>query len=362
MKDNNNNDQRPRVIWRDGKCVICKPDGTQVSKAADGKRENAVEMSITAKTTRARSDESRVREIKRDAAMTQTRDRISQITPKERSKPQSAPSFAEHIRGLKYNRSVVTAVILIAVLSVAVAVMSVSFSKREQTPNEPVVQNNDTIVTVSNEPTVPSARSSDEEKGYAVCIDPGHGFDDVGTSNDELGVYEYEVVLNVGLKLRDKLEAAGIRVYMTHDTNEPPPEASEPYLFGMKKRNGLANSLSDVDLFISIHCDAYFEDPSVDGPRIYHMSDDDGGRLTAEAIASELEENDDDEIYIKAMTGMNSYQVIRESEMPAVLIETGFLSNPAEGAAMLTEEWTETMAENIAQGIISSFEQGSIGS
>ena len=61
------------------------------------------------------------------------------------------------------------------------------------------------------------------------------------------------------------------------------------------------------------------------------------------------------------MSGMNSYQVIRNSDMPAVLVETGFVSNPDEAKAMLTDEWTDSMAEMLCESIMTCFKDGSIG-
>lgn len=347
MNDNQNNPNRPRVVWKNGKCIICPPNQTP----AQNKRTNTVSTQ------------------KRTAAPAKASYSKPKSAPKTPPKIHTASgndsvSIIDFFKGLKYKRSIITALLIIAVLSVTVAALVTTFSTREAdnpapNPNDTNINEND--MNVEYVPLENNTVALNGE-GFAVCIDPGHGYDDVGTSNDDLGVYEYEVVLNVGLKLRDKLEEAGIKVYMTHDTNERPPEAAEPYLFGMKKRNGLANSLSDVDLFISIHCDAYFEDPTVSGARVYHMSDDKGGEGVAAAISDSLAELDpDEEIHVKAMSGMNSYQVLRDSEMPAVLVETGFLSNPEEGAAMLTDEWTKNIADALADAIIKSFENGLIG-
>ena len=193
--------------------------------------------------------------------------------------------------------------------------------------------------------------------GHAVCIDPGHGFDDVGTSNPDLGIYEKDVVLAVGLKLREKLENEGVRVYMTHDTNTPPPESNknEMYLFGMKKRTSYANSLSDVSLYVSIHCDAFFDDTSVQGSRIFYMSDEPTSESVANAVAEALvNAGSEKKPLIKPMTGMDSYQVIRTTDMAAILIETGFISNEDEAKRMMTDEWVDYMAGALADAIIKS--------
>ncbi len=331
MNEKQNVKSRPRVVWKDGKCIIYSPESktaTNVQRAPEAKAKG---------TQQAHKRRTPVKTVNRKATRA------------------AEPDF---FAGLKNN--IVAVVLVFAAISVVVAA-AVTFipgeTPAEKTQDTGIVENN--IVNKTPEEPEPLYVVPQINTEFAVCIDPGHGFDDVGTSNPELGVYEHEVVLSVGLKLRDKLEAAGIKVYMTHDTNEPPPDAAEPYLFGMKKRNGLANSLSDVGLYISIHCDAFYEDTTVYGPRVYHMSDDKGG----EGVAAEIEKellllNSEKEIQVKAMSGMNSYQVLRESDMPAVLVETGFLSNPGEGAAMLTETWRDDMAEALAKAIITSCENG----
>ena len=294
-------------------------------------------------------------------------------TPKRTVKPvevnyntNDGVSFYDFLSQLKFKRSIVVAVIVIALLSVTVSLLIPLFFTRgndvdpygkEKLADTQELETDPVEIIIPDTPITYSAVDN-----VSICIDPGHGFDDVGTSNDELGVYEHEVNLAVALKLRDKLESAGMTVYMTHDTNTPPPDAQTPYLFGMKKRNGLANSLSDVKLFISLHCDAFYEDTTVSGPRVYHMSDDTGGQEVAENIYNSLSELDPDrKVFIKPMSGYNSYQVLRESNMPAVLVEMGFVSNPAEGTAMLTDTWCEAMADAVAEAITDSFEDGAIG-
>ncbi len=337
MNEKQNVKQRPRVVWKDGKCIIYSHEG-----ARDGKVQAPPPQAVK-KTEGPVVRRAPVKKTRAEAAVT------------------TAPDFLSVIK-----KNIVAVVLIFIVLSViiAVAVTATPGRAEEAGSQEPALpQSGSDVEPIEPINDVPMALSQPDEisGALAVCIDPGHGFDDVGTSNAELGVYEHEIVLAVGLKLRDKLEEAGVKVYMTHDTNEPPPEASKPYLFGMKKRNGMANSLSDVGLYISIHCDAFFEDTTVYGPRVYHMSDDNGGEGVALEIEKELALlKPEKEIQVKAMSGMNSYQVLRESDMPAVLIETGFVSNHDEASAMLTEEWQNDMAQALANAIISAYENGHI--
>jgi len=329
--------QRPRVVWKDGKCIICPPESANAGRA------QALPPQAVRKTETVVVRRVPVKKTEGEAAVI------------------SAPDFFAVI---KMNIVAVVLIFIAFSVIVAAAFTATLDTEEEAALQIPVTSHSEadtgTIEPINNMPIALS--QPDQISGaLVVCIDPGHGFDDVGTSNAELGVYEHEIVLAVGLKLRDKLEEAGVKVYMTHDTNEPPPDASKPYLFGMKKRNGMANSLTDVGLYISVHCDAFFEDTTVYGPRVYHMSDDKGGEGVALEIEKELALlTPEKEIQVKAMSGMNSYQVLRNSDMPAVLVETGFVSNRDEALAMLTEEWQNDIAQALANAIISAYENGHI--
>ncbi len=267
------------------------------------------------------------------------------------------------------NRQLAAALIIIFAAAVVItAVISAMTSENHVKPHELETA---TVSDIGIPETPPSESNSDSTAPVAdptviraVYIDPGHGFDDPGTHNDELGVIEKDVVLNVALALRDKLEACGITVFLTHDTNTPPEDAdrNKQYLFGMKKRNALANSNKDIGLFLSIHCNAYFEDESVHGPRLYYMKNDESAKALAEEISEALVDRGLEKAPItQEMSGMKSYQVLRDSDMPALLIETGFLSNEAEALAMLTEEWIERMADALNEAICDSFSNGALG-
>ena len=267
------------------------------------------------------------------------------------------------------NRQLAAALIIIFAAAVVItAVISAMTSENHVKPHELETA---TVSDIGIPETPPSESNSDSTAPLAdptviraVYIDPGHGFDDPGTHNDELGVIEKDVVLNVALALRDKLEACGITVFLTHDTNTPPEDAdrNKQYLFGMKKRNALANSNKDIGLFLSIHCNAYFEDESVHGPRLYYMKNDESAKALAEEISEALVDRGLEKAPItQEMSGMKSYQVLRDSDMPALLIETGFLSNEAEALAMLTEEWIERMADALNEAICDSFSNGALG-
>lgn len=209
--------------------------------------------------------------------------------------------------------------------------------------------------TTAAETTAPPAA----EKKITVCIDPGHGYDDPGATTEFLGQYtESDVTLAIGLKLRDKLLARGYDVVMTHDTNDIPAgtPAGEQYLFGLAKRTAYANE-QDPDFYLSIHGDT-FEDPNVQGARVYFQSitgrDNSAITAVAQCFVDALTVALTDAVktpLLKEMADENAYYVLRNVNMPAVLVEIGFASNPTDAANMLNEAWQDRVAEALANGV-----------
>ena len=340
LKDTKNN--RPRIEWKDGKMV----------DASDGKQ-SCPRPYVDRKVVRTKAKKTQIPHAKAESGYAD----------------ENESDILDFFISLKHKRHVLVAFFVILALSVTVAAIAVSLADGGLIELPPVDENiTDENITDESEETQAVTEPPENNEvlplveepshmghGHAVCIDPGHGFDDVGTSNNELGIYEKDIVLTVSLELREKLEDAGIKVYMTHDTNTPPPDSKKPYLFGMKKRTALANSLSDVSLYVSVHCDS-FEDPSVHGSRIFHMSDEPDSESVANAIAEALiNAGSEKKPIVKPMTGMDSYQVLRTTDMAAVLIETGFITNEEEAKRMLTDDWVEYMSGAIAEAIIKSF-------
>ena len=259
------------------------------------------------------------------------------------------------------------AILAIAALFVlfTVILISVALHRADTAVNLPPET---TLAAVTTAPaavtTLPSAETTAPEKPSAViCIDPGHGYDDPGASTKFLGdVTESEVTLAIGLKLRDLLVARGYTVIMTHETNEIPSDAEpgKQYLFGLAKRTAYANE-KKPDFYLSIHGDT-FEDPSVQGSRVYFQSvtGEDNSAITAmaqrfvDALTAELTDAKKAPL-LKEMKDDEAYYVLRNVNMPAVLVEVGFASNQNDAANMLDEDWQARIARALADGIDRNF-------
>lgn len=218
-----------------------------------------------------------------------------------------------------------------------------------------------------------------------VVIDPGHGGIDSGT-NGVNGLAEKDLVLAEGLLLAKELRARGFTVFMTRDKDGYVP-LRDRVAFGRAHR---------ADLLISLHADSN-PDTSVTGLSIYTLND---GRSDREAAALAKRENQSDIIAGVDLSGGNSpvapilidlaqrdtinksarfakgalaelagatdilarsphrsasLAVLVAPDVPAVLIELGYLSNRNDAAQMKTENWRTGVAGAIATAVVRHF-------
>lgn len=172
--------------------------------------------------------------------------------------------------------------------------------------------------------------------GRLVAVDAGHGGDDPGAVGPS-GLREKDVTLDVAWRLAARLLDVGARVGLTRD--------GDVYV-DLYERARVANAWG-ADLFVSIHFNAS-TNRSVSGIETYYHPNKPDSRPLAEAIQREL---------VAALGGPNrgvktaNFAVLRETAMPAVLVEANFISNPDVEAKLRTEEYRQRIADAIARGI-----------
>lgn len=193
-----------------------------------------------------------------------------------------------------------------------------------------------------------------EEGRGLVVIDAGHGGRDPGKvgCND---VMEKEINLSIAKMVKKELEDRNIRVIMTRTKDEEVEEgeAGSRKVQDMKARVALINE-AKPDLAVSIHQNSY-GDADVEGAQIfYYTHSADGERLAArmEAALRELEDT-----RVRESKANDTYYLLRRTEVPALIVECGFLSNPAEADLLADQEYQQKMAEAIANGIDSCMEK-----
>ncbi len=167
---------------------------------------------------------------------------------------------------------------------------------------------------------------------HTVVIDPGHGGMDSGVARNHL--QEKNLALDVALRLRPKLEAAGFHTVMTRSTDVFIP---------LDRRAEISNEHSDV-FFVSIH---FNDSPAraIHGATVYYHTP--MSAPMALAIVNSLGE-------ITTNRGIMTarFRVLRKNRYPAVLVECGFISNRAEAARCGSPDFREALADHIARAII----------
>lgn len=213
--------------------------------------------------------------------------------------------------------------------------------------------------------TDPAPKSPYEDLVYSadnaktlIYLDAGHGWYDNGTSVkvneegilDENGEYVLEKTLTLEMtkKLKKALEKMG---YTIGETRPGDNEADCPIplvngIFYAQDRPGYVNS-KKADYFISLHCNS-FSDASVNGTRIYYSPNFAQNPILASAVSTALTEAIGETI--RLYSG-NELAIPRESAMPTLLIESGFLTNQSDLDQLLDSHWQDQFVCAIAKGI-----------
>ena len=195
------------------------------------------------------------------------------------------------------------------------------------------------VLTITEPETAaapPEEETPEAEAAPLVVLDAGHGGDDVGAPS--FGYYEKDLVLPITLAVGERLEAMGYRVSYTR---------SDDTTVSLAARAEQANT-QGADIFVSIHANAFPQNPDVNGLETYHLPGGQGAKVLAECIHEA----------VLAATGANdrevrtaNFYVLRYTDMPAVLVETGYLTNEDECARIADPEYQQLLADGIAAGI-----------
>jgi len=181
-----------------------------------------------------------------------------------------------------------------------------------------------------------------------ICLDPGHGGKFTGA---EAGGYQ-EKNLNIRYahRIYNILEELGLAAFYTRINKELDKSLKKD----LEARADLANDMQ-ADLFVSLHCNAH-EDMRANGFEIYTSPGNTDSDHVAEYILEEVEGAIPD-INIRADLSDDDrdkeagFAVLKKTEMPAVLIELGFITNPVDRDRLLSWAYLESLSTAIAKGI-----------
>lgn len=188
-----------------------------------------------------------------------------------------------------------------------------------------------------------------QSTGQTVVIDAGHGGDDPGKVGAG-GTLEKDVNLAISKKLQKCLEKEGIRAVMTREDEKGlySAEASNKKQDDMKNRCAKIEEANSV-FTVSIHQNSYTEE-SVHGPQVFYYTHSDQAKALAGYIQESMNEALADRP--REMKANDTYYLLKKTKSPTVIVECGFLSNQAEAAKLVTEEYQQQVAEAVCRGIM----------
>ena len=182
-------------------------------------------------------------------------------------------------------------------------------------------------------------------KNKIITIDPGHGGSDSGAVGPN-GYTEKEGAFVISQKVASILNQSGAKVVMTRDSDVDVYGPNASARNELQARVDVGNRVNS-DIFVSIHCNA-FVNPAANGTQTFYYGSSYQGQRLAQSIQEKMIEANG--LRDRGISTCNFY-VVKHSYMPAVLIETAFITNYDEEALLSDDEWQTTMAKAIAEGI-----------
>ncbi len=237
--------------------------------------------------------------------------------------------------------------------------------------------------------TVNTIKSNFDDGEWIVVIDPGHGGHDPGAKGKKSS--EKDITLNISKKIGDFISGANPEVKIIYTR-------TKDVFIPLHKRIALANK-KKADIFVSIHCN-YVNTPSICGTETYvmglHRAEENLEVAKRENSVVLMEEDYENKyegydpnspvghillsmfqnIYLgksieladrveQGLSGRKlthsrgvkqaGFVVLRKATMPAILVETGFLSNPKEETYLMSDEGQREIAESIGEAIVGFF-------
>jgi N-acetylmuramoyl-L-alanine amidase len=174
-----------------------------------------------------------------------------------------------------------------------------------------------------------------------VMIDPGHGGPDTGEVGAN-GLVEADVCWDLAARVAQQLAQTGATVRFTRTE----VESLEP-----SERARRANQVG-ADLFIAIHLNAH-EGGEAKGATTFYFGGSRAGEVLAERLQDELTRLDLEDCRSHA----RAYPVLRETRMPAVLVEPGFISHPDDEKKLQDPDFLSHVSEAIALGVTRYFNE-----
>ena len=252
-------------------------------------------------------------------------------------------------------RKIIIPVMLCSILASAIFIMSkvLAWYPVSNYPANTVTKANNSGVNTKGTAQVKVQKVAEGKKYSYIMLDPGHGGKDYGTVSGNL--LEKNINLDIANHLKNSLTKNGYHVLMTRDKDVFLADKSNINGTLEKKdldaRTKLLNT-STASLFISLHVDSDPSQPLRNGSIVYYNPLINGSDKLAGILQKEL-----NKVTVKGQKRTNNisstadFYILKNTEIPGVLVETGFITNKHEKEGFLQEKFRADIATAIYNGI-----------
>lgn len=195
--------------------------------------------------------------------------------------------------------------------------------------------------------------SMNVEERPALVIDAGHGGEDGGAEVD--GVLEKDINLSIAEKLSELLHTCGCKVTQIREEDisvyeEGAESLREKKVSDLKHRVKVFNS-DPNNIVVSIHQNK-FDNSAYSGTQIFYSTNHDNSMLLAQAVKGSVVGLLQPDNTRELKPASSDIYILDHAQVPAIIVECGFLSNPAERAKLTDETYQNEMAYAIAMGVL----------
>lgn len=191
--------------------------------------------------------------------------------------------------------------------------------------------------------SVQTAAQAKADGKQVIAIDAGHGGKDPGKVGINQAL-EKDLNLEIAKKVKSNLEKQGFAVVMTREDAEGLADSKAE---DMKARVSIINK-AKPSLAVSIHQNSYPEE-SIHGAQVFYYTHSKEGENAAKVMQQALLAADPDNK--RQAKANDTYYMLKKTEVPVIIVECGFLSNSQEAEKLGSDDYQNTLAEAISEGI-----------
>lgn len=200
-----------------------------------------------------------------------------------------------------------------------------------------------------------STAAAKAEAMLTIVLDAGHGGEDGGAVGVN-GVEEKNINLGIALLVQEKLVSKGIPVVMIRDTDTAVGNTALSTL-AQRKRSDIqyrAQVVNETEncVLVSIHQN-FFEQSKYSGAQMFYSPNNTESAVLAECIRSAVVSSVQPENKRENKQAERNIYILSHVNVPAVIVECGFISNPEEAALLSDAAYQQKIADAVSEGIIS---------